>query len=508
MQLRRVASDGAARACLVALLALSAAWVLRSPADAQSPSDGSFIRRAETDDAYRFEDVYRVMIVNGKRFKRLMLHETAFCAYRADGTYDCPWDKIQHSDRSVMDDHTTSWLGRLGSNEDANVYLFYTAEGDDLVYPGKDEDIGIRQHLNMERSEIERAGYDWDSIFPTEPGDFYAYNEGRDITCGDLNVCDPSPTRSRPVNPGPTNPALHGAKWPLVVHSSEFDGSGGRFATLAGEEVIVAVDLENQSNSTPTLSAAFTLVDSQGVQRDIEAGRTCGIVIERRLKCAISFYVPYNVEMGEEYQVQWALHGKDLDQRYLAWDYRDNLKIVIAAESCVPHVQYSSTRVPVLSNSSRFIVVNDHELAVDWLTRVTNLIPRPFGGDEEVDEMLFIAEMRWSVSNPCHAPARLNMAAKLEPGIPERPQLASMIGDLRRTALVAKLYQKEWSAAVTAHLRNQGYRGDEQVFGRFNYAGTWNNFCEVESNSEAVCTVTVKLTVGPSLSDWTRWSAA
>lgn len=164
---------------LVALLAVSAAWALQSLADAQTPPNDSFIRRAVTDDAYRFEDVYRVKIVNGKRFKRLMLHEDAFCAY------DCPWDDVLPSDRSVMDGHTISWLGRLGGNED--VYLFL-ATG---------EDSGIRQHLKMERSEIERK-YDWDSIFSTEPNDFYAYRKGRDITCGDLNVCDPPPIQNRP----------------------------------------------------------------------------------------------------------------------------------------------------------------------------------------------------------------------------------------------------------------------------------------------------------------------
>lgn len=329
----------------------------------------------------------------------------------------------------------------------------------------------------------------------------------------DSRVEVPNSTDDSNTPPGPSG-STYGAQWHLVVHSSEFDGFGDRFPTLAGEEVIVAIDVERQPNSELTLSAAFTLVDSQGVRHDVEAGRTC-FMSERRLRCAFSFYVPDNVEIGEEYQVQWALHGKDTDQRYLAWDYSGNLEIVVAAENCVP--QYvppvALDRSLIDSPDPQIILVNDLQLTDNFLTRAIRLFTRPFtrlfGGDEEeLDETMQIVELKWGILNPCRAAARLHMVAKLEPGTPELPQLASVIGDRRRTALVEDLYKRESAAAVLAHSKAQ----DPNWRTYLNYIGTWDT-CEVEGDSEVeddspltVCTVNVKLEVGPSWNDWAKWS--
>lgn len=160
----------------VVLLALAAVAVLQSSAGAQS--DGSFIRQRDT------RDVYRVKLVDGKRFKRLMLREAAFCAY-ADVPDACTtrgeslWHQVDNVPLEVMDSYETSWLARLGSNDE--VYEFRRT-GDNL---------GERRHLAMEPAEFDLAGYDWDSVFSTEPGDFYAYAKRGDITCADLDVCDP-----------------------------------------------------------------------------------------------------------------------------------------------------------------------------------------------------------------------------------------------------------------------------------------------------------------------------
>ena len=250
---------------LVALLALSAALALRSPADAQPPPNDSFIRSGVTDDVYRDKDVYLVKIVNDKRFKRLMLHGPAFCAY------GCPWDEILPSDRSVMDDHMTSWLGRLGSDKDADVYLFLTTG----------EDSGIRQHLNMERSEIERAGYDWDSVFSTEPDDFYAYDEGRVITCDHLNSCNPPPRRrtlptpptSQTVPPSGSNEdgyvsldfATINGEANVGCRMTLADGSGAPNGTYAhGDQVKGACPIRNAYDSSREVTLSMWVETTEG----------------------------------------------------------------------------------------------------------------------------------------------------------------------------------------------------------------------------------------------------
>ena len=187
--------DGAVRAVLIglmALLALSAAWALWSPTKAQSPRNGSFIREIDTN------DIYRVQIQNGKRFKRLMLNPAAFCAY-ADVPANCESDGSHWLWRSVVDisstemlRYTTSTLARLGSKRP--VHHFYTTG----------EDSGMRRHLNINDTEFERTGLDRDSVFRTEPGDFYAYDEDTDpITCSDLSACAPSPITSPVENRPP-----------------------------------------------------------------------------------------------------------------------------------------------------------------------------------------------------------------------------------------------------------------------------------------------------------------
>ena len=159
---------------LVALLAASAAWALRSPAEAQSTCGRSFIQQAGA------ADVYLVKTENGQRFKRLMLNEAAFEAY------DCPWEAIRTVSVFELDSYRTSILGRV--------------PGEDPVYRFRQtgDDSGVYRHLRMTRSELERAGYDWDAVFLISEDDLKAYTERPDITCSDLDVCDPSQIENLP----------------------------------------------------------------------------------------------------------------------------------------------------------------------------------------------------------------------------------------------------------------------------------------------------------------------
>ena len=162
----------AARAVLAAfavVLALSAAWALRAPAEAQSIRDGSFIRQSNT------ADVYRVNIVNGKRFKWLVVNEDAFCSY------GCPWGSVINVSRSVMARYTTSYLARQGSNR--QVWRFAPSG-----------DSGTRRWLNITAREFEDADYDWDAVHSITATDFNQYRRGRDITARELGVGPPTIT--------------------------------------------------------------------------------------------------------------------------------------------------------------------------------------------------------------------------------------------------------------------------------------------------------------------------
>ena len=165
----RVTAARAALAAFAVVLALSAAWALQAPAEAQSIRDGSFIRQSGT------EDVYRVKIVNGKRFKWLIVNEAAFCSY------GCPWGSVINVSRSVLNRYTTSTLARRDSNP--AVWLFAPSG-----------DSGTRRWLNITAREFEAAGLDWDAVHSITTTDFNQYREVRPpLTCADFNVCNEPP---------------------------------------------------------------------------------------------------------------------------------------------------------------------------------------------------------------------------------------------------------------------------------------------------------------------------
>lgn len=157
-------------ACLVVVVAVLAS---RTTAEGQSIGDGSFIRQAGTESG---RDVYRVNIVNGKRYKWLILNEAAFCSY------GCPWNQVHDVSWSVINRYQTSNLARRGS--DSKVWRF-TANGD----------TGTRQWLNMTPAEFEAAGFDWDAVHSINTTDFNQYRQGPDLTCLDY----PGSCRRTPV---------------------------------------------------------------------------------------------------------------------------------------------------------------------------------------------------------------------------------------------------------------------------------------------------------------------
>ena len=166
----RVAAARAVLAAFAVVLALSAAWALRAPAEAQSIRDGSFIRQSGTD------DIYRVKIVGSKRFKWLVVNEAAFCSYRSL----CPWSSVIDVSRSVLNRYTTSTLARRGSN--TAVWRFAPSG-----------DSGTRRWLNITAREFEAAGFDWDAVHSITTTDFNQYRRGSDLTCADFGVCNEPP---------------------------------------------------------------------------------------------------------------------------------------------------------------------------------------------------------------------------------------------------------------------------------------------------------------------------
>ena len=146
---------------MACLLAVAAILTIRTTTEAQSIGDGSFIRQAGTEPG---RDVYRVNIVNGKRYKWLILNEAAFCSY------GCPWNQVHDVSRSVMNRYATSAYARRGSNSPV---WYFTASGDS----------GTRQWLNMTPEEFEAAGLSRDAVHSITQTDFNQYSRGRDLTC-------------------------------------------------------------------------------------------------------------------------------------------------------------------------------------------------------------------------------------------------------------------------------------------------------------------------------------
>jgi len=138
-------------------------------------SDGDLIRNPNAPGMAQF-DVYIVKIVNGKKFKRLILSPHVFESYahfdkNQNGN---PWDDIIDVDEATMNEYKNSQLVR--ADGDYKIYKLEAEEG---------SDTGVKHWLNMTTSEFEQQGYDWDSVYIINTTDRDAYTTGSEITIED-----------------------------------------------------------------------------------------------------------------------------------------------------------------------------------------------------------------------------------------------------------------------------------------------------------------------------------
>ena len=133
-------------------------------------SEGDLVRNPNAEGMAQF-DIYIVKLINGKKFKRLILSPHVFESYEhfdknGNGS---PWDDVLDVSQSIMDEYTTSDLVRAVENQ--KVYKL-TASGD----------TGTKQWLNMTAEQFTAQGYDLDSIYEINMTDQNAYTNGVDIT--------------------------------------------------------------------------------------------------------------------------------------------------------------------------------------------------------------------------------------------------------------------------------------------------------------------------------------
>lgn len=128
--------------------------------------DGDLIKTASS------PDIYIVKLINGKRFKRLILNPDIFNSYG-----HLSWDNVKTVTESVMNSYTISDLVREIYPDGSivppgNVYKLYPRG-----------DLGAKRLIRMTQSEFER-GFDKDSIYNInhlEASDTF-YRMGRDFT--------------------------------------------------------------------------------------------------------------------------------------------------------------------------------------------------------------------------------------------------------------------------------------------------------------------------------------
>ncbi|MBU1255377.1 SH3 domain-containing protein [Patescibacteria group bacterium] len=140
--------------------------------------DGDLIRNPNIEGMAQF-DIYIVKMINGKKFKRLILSPHVFESYEhfdknGNGS---PWDDVLDVSQSIMDEYTTSELVRAVG--DSKVYK--------LVASG---DTGTKQWVNMTATQFVSQGYDSNSIYEINTTDRNAYTTGADVTVSGSTTSD------------------------------------------------------------------------------------------------------------------------------------------------------------------------------------------------------------------------------------------------------------------------------------------------------------------------------
>ncbi|MBU2639422.1 MAG: hypothetical protein ABII95_02415 [Patescibacteria group bacterium] len=131
--------------------------------------EGDLIRNPNAEGMAQF-DIYIVKLINGKKFKRLILSPHVFESYEhfdknGNGS---PWDDVLDVNQLTMDEYTDSDLIRVVGG--TKVYQ--------LIPSG---DTGVKQWLNITGEQFISQGYDGDSIYEINATDRDAYTTGADI---------------------------------------------------------------------------------------------------------------------------------------------------------------------------------------------------------------------------------------------------------------------------------------------------------------------------------------
>ena len=114
-------------------------------------------------------DLYQAHIVDGSRFKRLILNSVVF------NGYGFQLGDVRSVEQAEFDRWSTTDLARL--DDDERVWR--------LIPDGSE---GVRRWLNITAEQFEAAGFDWDAVISINQTEFYAWREGPPITAAELGL--------------------------------------------------------------------------------------------------------------------------------------------------------------------------------------------------------------------------------------------------------------------------------------------------------------------------------
>ena len=155
---------------IILLVAMLGIFIIFQPfsVNAATIMDGDLIKNPNAAGELK-NDVYIVKIIEGKRFKRLLLSPHVFESYG-----HLSWGQIKHVSGSTMNQYPTSDLVRCRDLE--------KGINDPKVY--KLTHDGTKEWLDITAQEFEAQGYDWDSIYIINKTDRDAYGDEIDVLGG------------------------------------------------------------------------------------------------------------------------------------------------------------------------------------------------------------------------------------------------------------------------------------------------------------------------------------
>ena len=221
-------------------------------------------------------DLYQAHVVDGSRFKRLILNAVVF------NGYGFRLGDVRSVEQAEFDRWTTTDLARLGDDE--RVWR--------LIPDGSE---GVRRWLNITPQQFEAAGFDWDAVISINRTEFYAWREGPPITAAELGLeSDDGPlvvgSRFSPISVGKHHScALRetGAIECWINNDGQASPPSGRFSA-------VSVGLEDHTCGLRETGAVECWINDHG-QTDAPTGRfsavsagwyhTCGLRESGAVEC-------------------------------------------------------------------------------------------------------------------------------------------------------------------------------------------------------------------------------